>query len=104
MSMKKNMKSGKPVIVSGGNEDKMFPVGYKYIMDGITWTVVEAKRADNTELRRLVGDEGTQEFVTVDTMRKDHDPLRNPGGIQVIEMPEAENAPEAAESDSEDDG
>jgi len=112
MTFKKNMQSGKPVVVSGGDDSELFPVGYQYIMDGITWTVREAKRADNTEFRLVVGDEGTQEQLTVDTMKRDHDPNRSPGMVQPLGMKETPgaakeeevkeaDAEEAAESDSE---
>jgi len=51
--------------------DGCFKVGTKYSFAGNTWTVIEELFVDNTPMRKLLGEDGVEEIVTVTTLRKD---------------------------------
>lgn len=48
-----------------------FAKGCKFIRDRIKWTVTGSFVADNAEMRRVVGDNGTEEITTLHTLVKD---------------------------------
>ena len=61
------------VIVSDANQEKMFPVNYRYMLGDMMYTVVRAFKADNTQMRRLVTASGEVQELTVASMLKDKD-------------------------------
>jgi len=52
-------------------DPKMFAKGTKFVFGGKVGTVIEAREADNTQMRRIVYDDGTDEVVTLQTLLKD---------------------------------
>jgi len=71
MTMKKNLSSERMVIVSSNDQSEMFPVGYKYLLEGIIYTITKTYKEDNTEMRKVVSDSGNVEILTVDSLIKD---------------------------------
>ena len=51
--------------------NREFPRGVKFSFDGRIWVVLESMRADNTEMRKVAGDDGTKEVVTLTTLQND---------------------------------
>jgi len=48
-----------------------FSKGCTFIRDKVKWIVTEVFVADNTEMRKVVGNDGVQEIVTLFTLNKD---------------------------------
>ena len=67
MFNKKISSNNVEVIKTGSN----FSVGTKFNRDGLMWTVREAFVQDNTEMRRVIAQDGTEEILMLATLRKD---------------------------------
>jgi hypothetical protein len=81
MAFYKKLKSdsdAQVVIMGGGDQSKLFPIGFKYMLDETIYTVKKCFNSDNTEWRQLTTDEGDKEDVTVDTMIRDFQSQRRP--------------------------
>jgi hypothetical protein len=74
MVLKKNLKSQKIeaiVLDSNANKDK-FPVGFSYVLDGVTYTVESNITKDtNSQMRRLKTSNNDTEEVMIETIEKD---------------------------------
>jgi hypothetical protein len=62
----------------GNNNEKItvaskavFAKGVKYFFNDKKWIIVESFKDCGTEFRRSVGDDGTQEVLTLETLKKD---------------------------------
>ena len=71
MAMEKNFNSKDIKIISSQDQKNMFPVNFKYMIGQTIYKVIGVFQQDNTEMRRLVNDEGDVEIVTVATILKD---------------------------------
>lgn len=85
MVMKKKLESEAHVVIAGGDQSKMFPPGYRYKMGDTIYKVLKRKFADNTEMREIVDDRGSCTFMTVESIKKDHDPAFNHGDFEVLD-------------------
>jgi len=65
---KKKISSNSVEVIKTGNR---FPVGAKFSRDNLLWTVKEAFIEDNTEMRRVIASDGTEEILTLVTLMKD---------------------------------
>ena len=71
MGFKKNIQSSSYAVIAGSNDASLFEPGFKYVVDGVMYTVQEKYHSDNTEFRRVVTSEGGKEDLTVDSIRRD---------------------------------
>jgi len=79
MVMYKKMNSDAVVVIAGNTDDKSsFQPGFRYMMDGVIYTVREARCDSNTEVRRVITRAGVEEILTVASIRKD---LQAPGTV-----------------------
>jgi len=65
----------KTVIASGEaqpmNKKAEFPKGTRFKLDNHLWIVTEATYSDNTEMRKIVAENGDIEILTLETLYKD---------------------------------
>lgn len=72
MVMHKDMRSHEgPVILSSGDQTKMFPKGFEYSVDDIIYRVVECISDGPTEMRKVTRSDGGEEILTVAHMIRD---------------------------------
>lgn len=65
---KKTMSTGD---VQPINKQTDFPEGTRFKLDNHLWIVVEATYSDNTEMRKIVAENGDTEILTLETLYKD---------------------------------
>ena len=70
MVMKKQLNS-KDVVIIGSDDPDIFKPGFKYVMGGTIYTVVESYESDNTQMRQIVTGSGEKEILTLESLRKD---------------------------------
>lgn len=71
MAFKKEMKSKDVVVLSSGNYETMFPVGFEYVMGGTIYKVSQCYKDGPTHMRKLIRSDGGEEILTVEQMIKD---------------------------------
>ena len=60
------------VIGSTQGDDELFPPGYSYILNNLTYTVTKIVKKDpNTDMRRVLVSDGSTEIVDVNVIKKD---------------------------------
>lgn len=60
------------MIVAGSENPAKFPVGFSYCLGSILYKVTGIVTKDaHAEMRKLVGSDGSEEIVTLDTIEKD---------------------------------
>ncbi len=80
MTLKKQFKLGRPVVIGGGGQNKMFLPGYRWVIGDVTYTVIKAFVSDNTEMRQVKTSNGDIEDLTIRTIMNDHR-----GGMSVLD-------------------
>lgn len=73
--MEKRITNSSKVEMLSNTPKNDFKIGTRFIFNGAEWMVIESKKADNTEMRRIVcGGEDT--FITLQSLHKD---METPG-------------------------
>lgn len=66
--LRKKIKLGEIKVVG---KTKQFPEGTKFVLAGRQGTIVASEEADNTEMRTIRYDDGTEEIVMLSTLIRD---------------------------------
>ena len=112
MSFKKTSGSSGEITPLNPDKSKMeFPVGTRFMLSDRFWAVKEASVDDNTEMRRVLADDGVEETLMLSTLIRDKtagsleflaDGLKpNMPGMPIEKEAEAEDAPAEESKDEE---
>lgn len=71
MAFKKTISTNATVIVAGGDQSNMFPVGFTYTIGEMTYEVIDKMIVNSAEYRQLKTSDGRIENLSVETMLKD---------------------------------
>ena len=96
MAFNKTLRSEAEVVIVGGGQKDLFPIGFEYMANGHVYKVVNRFFQDNTEWRRLRDDSGTLEDVTIATILEDLDTGRpiTKKGVMKAYKPERDAKPQ----------
>jgi len=70
MAFKKKLASKTTEVL---NDTEHFSKGERFSLDRKTWIVTELEYGDNTPMRRIVADDGTEEIVSLSTLQRDQE-------------------------------
>ena len=95
MAFKKTISTNATVIVAGGDQSNMFPVGFTYTIEDTTYEIVEKMIVNSAEFRKLKTSDGRMEELSVESILKD---LQiQPAGVKVAVTKDPDKKEEKSE-------
>lgn len=101
MSIQKTLNSKAEVVIAGGDQSNMFPIGFEYSIEGMTYKVVGKYVSDNAEIRKLAVSDGSVENVLVESIIKDF--RQNISKVDIVNNPQEEKKQTQSKENSQED-